>query len=310
MSKRRDFFIRLLLIIAIICCSANISWGQEEDSVNMSYPSSLPAKSEFSHEDILNHAQSSLDRSISILNSVATLMGVLVGLLTLIVVIGIALGFFEYRRWQEHREQAKKSAEESKRYADEAKKAAEEAKPIIERLKKTEKEMDTLREEAKHLPSLSEHFSEDQKNILDEYGKKIEFLEAFGVPLESEDYLNRGTDFYQRGKYDLALTAFDKAIELKPDFALAWTGRGLALGKLSRYDEAFTAFDKAIELKPEDGNIWYNEACIYSRKGDKENTLNSLSKATELDAKFKEMAKKDDDFKNLGDDEDFKRVVS
>jgi len=35
-----------------------------------------------------------------------------------------------------------------------------------------------------------------------------------------------------------------------------------------------------------------------------------LSKAKDLDVKFKEMAKKDADLKNLWDDEDFKRVVS
>jgi len=55
---------------------------------------------------------------------------------------------------------------------------------------------------------------------------------------------------------------------------------------------------------------WYNKACSYSRKGDKENALKNLSKAVDLDAKSKEKAKSDADFKNLWDDEDFKRIVS
>ena len=276
MSKRRAFLIRILLIIVVIGCLTHISWGQGNGIVNISHPSSLPAESEFSDEDILNHAQKSLDMSISILNTVATLMAVLVALLTLIIVIGVAWGFLETRQWKEFKQKAKESADEAKEYADEAKKAAEEARPIIERLKKTEKEMDKLREEAKHLPSLSEPFSEDQKRLLDEYGKKIEFLEAFGVPLKPEDYFNRGVELYQREEYELALKAFDKAIELKPDYASAW----------------------------------YNKACAYSRKGDKENALKHLSKAIEVDAKYKEDAKSDDDFKNLWDDEDFKRIVS
>ncbi len=274
MGKRRELLIRLLLIVVVIGCLTHTSWGQENDTVNVSPPSL--AKSEFNHEDILNHAQKSLDRSISILNTVATLMGVLVALLTLIVVIGGALGFLEYRRWQEYRGQAKESADAAKEYADEAKKAAEEAKPIIDRLKKAEEEIDTFRERATHLPSLSEPFSEDQKRLLEEYGKKIEFLEAFGVPLKPEDYLSRGDDFYQSNEYELALKAYDKAIELKPDYASAW----------------------------------YNKACAYSLKGDKENALKNLSKAIDLDAKYKEKAKSDDDFKNLWDDEDFKRIVS
>jgi len=35
-----------------------------------------------------------------------------------------------------------------------------------------------------------------------------------------------------------------------------------------------------------------------------------LSKATDLDAKYRGKAKSDEDFKNLWDDDDFKRIVS
>ncbi len=317
MGKRRKLLIWLLLIIVLICCATHTSCGQENDTFNVTHPSL--AKSEFSQEDILNQAQRSLDSSISILNTVATLMGVLVALLTVIIAIGGALGFLEYRRWQGFKQQAKESAEETKRYADEAKKAAEEAKPIIERLKKAEEEIETFRERATHLPSLSEPFSEDQKRLLEEYGKKIEFLEAFGVPLKPEDYLSRGNDFYQSNEYELALKAYDNVIELKPDYAVAWYNRGFILGKLGRHEEALKAFDKAIELKPDDAEAWYNKACVYSLKGDKEKALKHLSKAIDFAAtyeekaksdEYKEKAKSDEDFKNLWDDEDFKRIVS
>ena len=302
--------IRILLIIVVIGCLTHTSWGQENGIVNISHPSSLPARSAFSDEDILNHAQKSLDRSIGILNTVATLMGVLVALLTLIVIIGAAWGIFESRQLKEFKQKAKESADEAKEYADEAKKDAEEAKPIIERLKKTEEEVGTLREKTMGFPPLPEALSEDQKKILDDYGRKIEFLEAFGLPLKSEDYLNRGAELYQRGEYELALKAFDKAIELKPDYAAAWHNRGVVLGKLGRHDEALKAHDKAIGLKHDFASAWYNKACTYYRKADKENALKNLSKAIDLDAKYKEEAKSDEDFKNLWDDEDFKRIVS
>jgi len=45
-------------------------------------------------EEIVIESQNSFDKSLSILNLVATLMAVLVGLITLIIVIAIACGIF------------------------------------------------------------------------------------------------------------------------------------------------------------------------------------------------------------------------
>ena len=45
------------------------------------------------------------------------------------------------------------------------------------------------------------------------------------------------------------------------------------------------------------------------KEGDKGESLESLQKAIELDPKHKEGAKKDDDFKGLWDDEDFRKIV-
>ena len=43
--------------------------------------------------------------------------------------------------------------------------------------------------------------------------------------------------------------------------------------------------------------------------GNKEKAMSDLEKAIELDKSRKEKAKKDEDFKNLWDDEDFKKLV-
>jgi tetratricopeptide (TPR) repeat protein len=88
----------------------------------------------------------------------------------------------------------------------------------------------------------------------------------------------------------------------------AWINRGAALGNLGEYKEAVNSFDKAIELKPEAALAWYNKACAYS-KGDKEKSLENLRKTIELDPKYKAGAKKDEAFKGIWDDEDFKKIV-
>jgi tetratricopeptide (TPR) repeat protein len=42
------------------------------------------------------------------------------------------------------------------------------------------------------------------------------------VPLNAEDYFKLATDHYYKGRYEEALKALEKAIELKPDLARAW----------------------------------------------------------------------------------------
>jgi hypothetical protein len=50
-------------------------------------------------------------------------------------------------------------------------------------------------------------------------------------------------------------------------------------------------------------------ACYYSLQNKKVKALENLKKAIELNSKYKEKAKKDEDFKNLWQDEDFKKLV-
>jgi tetratricopeptide (TPR) repeat protein len=285
----------------------------------------------------------SLDKSIGILEVVGVLMGVLVALITLVVIVGGAFGFFEYKRWKELRKDAESSVKEAKKGAEDAKKCAEEAKPIVDAMKKSKEEIESLRESIGKLPSLTEPLSEEMKRKLDEYGKKIEFLEAFGMPLTYLDYANRGFDLFHKKQYELALRAFEKEIELKPDNANAWSNKGgvlnalgrhdealracekaielkpdyadpwvnkvAVLGSLGRHDEALSACEKAIELKPDYDSAWYNKACAYSLKKDKDNALLSLRRAVELNSKYREKAKQDKDFEWLWEDEDFKKIV-
>ncbi|UCG82542.1 MAG: hypothetical protein JSW38_10140 [Dehalococcoidia bacterium] len=47
-----------------------------------------------------------------------------------------------------------------------------------------------------------------------------------------------------------ALEAFDNAISLKPNNAVAWHGRGIDIAKVGKLIEALDAFNKAINLNP------------------------------------------------------------
>ena len=143
--------------------------------------------------------------------------------------------------------------------------------------------------------------------------------------------------------FDDALAGFEKLIKLQPDTAVNWVGKGQilsymnrnedafnafikatsldqklfdvwgmqadALLKLSRYDEAIAAYTKAIELAPNYPVVIYNRGCAYSRKGDKANAIADLKKAISLEPQFKASAPKDEDYKSLWEDEEFKKLT-
>src|SRR5581483_10662061 len=52
-------------------------------------------------------------------------------------------------------------------------------------------------------------------------------------------------------RFDEALASYDKAIQLRPDFAVAHYNRGNALSDLKRPDEAVASYDKAIRIRPD-----------------------------------------------------------
>jgi tetratricopeptide (TPR) repeat protein len=42
--------------------------------------------------------------------------------------------------------------------------------------------------------------------------------------------------------------SLDKAIEIEPQHAMAWNSKGIAFGSQGKYNEALQAFDKAVEI--------------------------------------------------------------
>lgn len=69
-------------------------------------------------------------------------------------------------------------------------------------------------------------------------------------------WYNRGNKLRKSERYEEALAAYDKAIEIKQDYYEAWYYRSYLLYQLQRYEEALTSYDKVIKLEPEDVNAW------------------------------------------------------
>jgi Tfp pilus assembly protein PilF len=60
------------------------------------------------------------------------------------------------------------------------------------------------------------------------------------------------------GKKDTALTSFDRALIVRPDYAEALSNRGLTLHELKRFEEALTSYDRALAVRPDYAEALYN----------------------------------------------------
>lgn len=67
----------------------------------------------------------------------------------------------------------------------------------------------------------------------------------------AEGYLNLSLSYYQAEKYDLCITAAEKALALKPDYAEAWNNICSAHNALGNFKAGAAACEEALKLKPD-----------------------------------------------------------
>lgn len=81
--------------------------------------------------------------------------------------------------------------------------------------------------------------------------------EALGRFQDSKSWRRLGWVYERRKKYTEAIDAYEKAIELQPDFAIAWAELGLVLIRSnSNPERAEVALVKAAELGAEPQDVW------------------------------------------------------
>ena len=101
----------------------------------------------------------------------------------------------------------------------------------------------------------------------------------------AKDWWFKGSDLFFQGKYDDALQAFDKAIEIDPQFEPAWLSRGGILDVQGKHDEAIQAYDKAIEINPQDVYAWMGKGYLLNEQRKYNDAIQAFDKAIEIDPK-------------------------
>ncbi|CAO5021163.1 UDP-N-acetylglucosamine--peptide N-acetylglucosaminyltransferase SPINDLY [Microcystis aeruginosa] len=121
------------------------------------------------------------------------------------------------------------------------------------------------------------------KLALDDYNKAIELNPNFAMA-----YNNRGNIYSDQKKYDLALSDYDKAIEINPNYAEAYVNRGVLYRLQEKYELALADYDKAIELNPNDAVAYYNRGNLYKNLQKYDLALSDYSKAIDINPNYAE----------------------
>lgn len=100
------------------------------------------------------------------------------------------------------------------------------------------------------------------------------------------DYLREGNRLYDEKKFNQAVEAYTKAIELNPEYATSYNNRGFTYKNLKEFDKALADLNRAIDLNPDYVNAYYNLGNTYKALGDYDKALADYSRAIELNPDY------------------------
>ena len=141
-----------------------------------------------------------------------------------------------------------------------------EANDVIDKLKK---ELETAK--AKNI-ELSE---KDKTRIQEDYNAKINILDA-------NEWFQKGNDASEAKEYQNAIIYYNKAIQLKPDYAEAYYNRGCAKDELKDYTGAIADYNNAIRLKPDYADAYFNRGLVKKNTLDYTGAITDYNKSIQL----------------------------
>ena len=98
------------------------------------------------------------------------------------------------------------------------------------------------------------------------YWRNSESLWTHTLACTADNYLahnNLGIALAERGQVDAAIAHYQKALEIKPDYADAHNNLGAALAGRGQIDAAIAHYQKALEIKPDYAEAHYQSRCYH-----------------------------------------------
>ena len=219
--------------------------------------------------EILDKRAESIDRWLAVTAIVLTFFG---------IVVAVA-GYIGFERFREIEKEAQGLVQEIKEHRDEAEQVAQTA---MFHYQKITESPETARLSDKKIDKSPKHSVEKRdagigREIENEIAGAVSFQQQGAKKEAIEKWLNvaklaKDVDADQAARAcgcrigflrqednpSAAISAYDEAINLKPNYALAYNNRGNVNAKLGQREDALADYDKAIRLKPDYAEAYFN----------------------------------------------------
>ena len=115
-----------------------------------------------------------------------------------------------------------------------------------------------------------------------EWNENTECCDNFEISGNPLELLQVGNYLLKIGRYSEALVAYEKAIEIKKDFALAWLSKGISLYYLNEFWPALDAYEKVLSIKKDYALAHSEKGNAYFKLGLYNDSLKHYENALEI----------------------------
>ena len=230
--------------------------------------------------ELLDNRSAYIDRWLFVISIVLTFFAIVVAV----------LGYIGFKEFQEIENRANRSAEKAERLVEEIKGHRDEAKKMVKAIREInaqiaaddpEKAGQVVANVRKNPEASPIDKAIAQAVSLQQQGKRNDAIEKWRAvahvtegsnnELAARAWFSVGY-LLQNENPGAGISAYDKALRLKPDFAAAYNNRGNAKNALKQYEAAIADYDQAIRLKPD-------FAAAYNNRGNAKNALKQYEAA-------------------------------